>query len=100
MVHHLKAFSGTDFSMFRSLFAYNTNFTGGVRVAVADVNADGFADIITGHRSGTGTGTKHEVARRRTDTLLLDIAFTAHSKAGCTSGKKLVTWFRRRLASG
>jgi hypothetical protein len=33
-------------------FAYNSNFTGGVRVAVADVDGDGFGDIITAPGSG------------------------------------------------
>ena len=33
-------------------FAYNINFTGGVRVAVADVDGDGFDDIITAPGAG------------------------------------------------
>ena len=35
-----------------SFMAYQKNFLGGVRVAVGDVNGDGFADVIT----GTGAG--------------------------------------------
>lgn len=35
-----------------SFLAYQKNFMGGVRVAVGDVNGDGFTDVITG--SGTG----------------------------------------------
>ena len=31
-----------------NLLAYSSNFLGGVRVAVGDVNGDGVADIITG----------------------------------------------------
>ena len=36
----------------RSFFAYAPNFTGGVRVAVGDINGDGRMDIITGAGGG------------------------------------------------
>ena len=35
-----------------SFFAFQSSFTGGVRVAAGDVNGDGFADIITGAGAG------------------------------------------------
>jgi hypothetical protein len=38
--------------------AYDVGFTGGVYVAVADVNHDGFADIITGAGAGGGPNVK------------------------------------------
>src|SRR5439155_11747220 len=37
-----------------SFFAYDRNFTGGVRVAGADVNGDGFSDLICGAGPGGG----------------------------------------------
>ena len=40
-----------------SFMAYQRNFLGGVRVAVGDVNGDGFADVIT----GTGMGAQGHV---------------------------------------
>jgi hypothetical protein len=44
----VRVFSGANPAItLRDFFAYNTNFTGGVRVAAADVDGDGFADIIT-----------------------------------------------------
>jgi hypothetical protein len=44
---HVRVFSTTGAAM-QSFFAYSTSFTGGVRVATADVDGDGRADIITG----------------------------------------------------
>ena len=40
--------------MTHEFMAYDTRFTGGVWVAVGDVNGDGYADIITGADSGGG----------------------------------------------
>jgi hypothetical protein len=63
---HVKVFSGVD--LFpkgdvkltvepyarQSFFAYEKDFTGGVSVAVADINGDGYADLITGAGPGGG----------------------------------------------
>jgi hypothetical protein len=49
---HVRVFDGKTGQFVHSFFAYAPGFTGGVNVAVADVNADGHADIIT----GTGQG--------------------------------------------
>jgi len=60
---HIRAFSlpvsGTDFVSFpgtlgSGIFAYASNFTGGVYVAAADLNNDGNAEIITGAGPGGG----------------------------------------------
>ena len=51
---HVKVFSGADGSLLASFFAYDPAFSGGVRVATADVNADGTADIITAAGAGGG----------------------------------------------
>jgi phospholipase C len=40
----------------REFMAYNADFSGGVYVAAADVNGDGYADIITGAGTGTPVG--------------------------------------------
>jgi streptogramin lyase len=49
----VKVFSGANTSFVLADFmAYSPSFTGGVRVAVADVDGDGFADIITAPGAG------------------------------------------------
>ncbi len=53
---HVKVFDGATGAEFRSFFAYDANFTGGVRVAAGDVNGDGRADIVTGAGPGAAGG--------------------------------------------
>ena len=47
----------------RSVFAYDINFTGGVFVAMGDVNGDGFDDLITG--PGVGGAPTSKFRRRQ-----------------------------------
>lgn len=49
---HVKSFDGLTGQSRLSFFAFPTNFTGGARVAVADSDGDGLADIVVG--SGPG----------------------------------------------
>jgi hypothetical protein len=74
---HVRAFSGADGSVLMSFFAYGAGFRGGVRVAVGDVNADGFADVITG--AGAGGGPHVEVFSGKDGSLLQ--SFFAYSAA-------------------
>jgi hypothetical protein len=46
--------SGKDGTVLFNFFAYNSSFRGGVFTATADVNGDGFADIVTGAGAGGG----------------------------------------------
>src|SRR5262249_48945939 len=48
----VKVFSGKDGSLLASFLADDATMTGGVRVAAADVNGDGKADIVTGDGPG------------------------------------------------
>jgi hypothetical protein len=50
----VQVFSGKDGSVLQTFFAYDPHFLGGVPVASADVNGDGFADVITGAGPGGG----------------------------------------------
>jgi hypothetical protein len=50
----VKVFSAKDLSLILSFNAYDPSFTGGLFVAVADVNHDGFSDIITAPDKGGG----------------------------------------------
>lgn len=55
---HVKVFNGNTGAELHSFFAYPANFSGGVRVAVGDINGDGRADIITGSGPGGGSHVK------------------------------------------
>jgi hypothetical protein len=50
---HVRIFDGLSAQPLAGFDAYPPNFTGGVRVASADINGDGFADIITGTGAGS-----------------------------------------------
>jgi hypothetical protein len=50
----VKVFSGANGSVLRDFFAFSGGFTGGVRVASADLNHDGKADIICAAGPGGG----------------------------------------------
>jgi fibronectin-binding autotransporter adhesin len=45
---HVKLFSGSNLAEMKSFMAYDMAFSGGVNVAVGDVDGDGVLDIITG----------------------------------------------------
>lgn len=49
---HVKVFSGSTEAELQSFLAYETQFSGGVRVAVGDINGDGRDDILTSPGSG------------------------------------------------
>jgi subtilisin-like proprotein convertase family protein len=54
----IRVFDGATGQKIDEFMAYSPLFTGGVFVAVADVNGDGFADIITGAGAGGGPEVK------------------------------------------
>jgi protocatechuate 3,4-dioxygenase beta subunit len=51
---HVQVFSGLSATSIASFFAMDSAFTGGVRVAAADVNGDGRVEVVTGAGSGGG----------------------------------------------
>jgi autotransporter-associated beta strand protein len=55
---HIKVFDGVSGALLYQFFAYDAAFFGGVFVATADFQADGFADIITGAGRGGGPHVK------------------------------------------
>jgi hypothetical protein len=55
---HVKVFNGTDGSVMASFFAFPAAFTGGVYVAIGDVNGDGIGDVIVSADAGGGPQVK------------------------------------------
>ncbi len=69
---HVQLFDGKTGSTLSSFYAYDSGFTGGVRVGLQDVDGDGKADIVT----GMGVGGSSEVrVLRGTDLQPLDRFF-------------------------
>jgi hypothetical protein len=64
----VRVFDGKTDQLTREFMAYDPRFLGGVSVAVADVNADGFKDIITG--AGPGGGPQVDVFSGKDSTVL------------------------------
>jgi protocatechuate 3,4-dioxygenase beta subunit len=55
---HIKVFDGVTGALVSQFFAYDASFTGGVYVAVGDINGDGVDEIITGAGEGGGPHVK------------------------------------------
>jgi hypothetical protein len=51
---HVKVFSGRGLFELASFYAYAPGFVGGVRVAMGDLNRDGYADLVTAPGAGAG----------------------------------------------
>ncbi len=51
---HVRTFDGADAAARLSFFAYDPAFSGGVHVAICDLNGDGFPDVLTGAGPGGG----------------------------------------------
>jgi fibronectin-binding autotransporter adhesin len=78
---NVKVFSSPNVSLVNSFFAYGPAFTGGVRLASADVNGDGLADIVTG--TGPGVAAEVKVFSGKDLTVLRDFQpFTATFTGG------------------
>ncbi|HEY7088809.1 MAG TPA: VCBS repeat-containing protein [Tepidisphaeraceae bacterium] len=58
---NVKVFSGLNGSVLSSFNAYDPAFTGGVRVAVGDINGDSNLDIVTGPGPGATAGSNIKV---------------------------------------
>ena len=55
---HAMVFDGRTMAEVKSFFAFEPSFSGGVRVAAGDLNADGFADVVTAAGPGGGPHVK------------------------------------------
>lgn len=74
----------------RDYFAYEDDFRGGVSVAVADVDGDGFADIVTG--AGPGGGPRVIVVSGKDDTQLANFfAYDSSLRSGISVSAGVLT---------
>jgi membrane-associated phospholipid phosphatase len=76
---HIRVFSGSTGAEIFGYMAYDVNFTGGVSVAVADVDGDHRADIVTG--SGPGMAPQVRIASGATGTVVRLSEFFAYDTA-------------------
>ncbi len=74
---HVRVFDSASGAASVSLLAYDGAFTGGVRVAVRDLNGDGRADVITGPGAGGGP----DVRVRDGASAALNVEFAAFDPA-------------------
>ena len=83
---HVKVFDGTSGAELYSFFAYDPGFRGGVTVAAGDVNADGWADVVTGAGPGGGPHVKAFSGKDGTE-----LASYFPYDAGFTGGVRVAT---------
>ena len=77
----VNVFDGRTLVAVKSFFAYESEFRGGVTVAVGDADADGYQDIVTG--AGPGGGPRVRVISGRDGSTLEDyFAFDPASRTG------------------
>ncbi len=84
---HVKVFDGRTFALVRSFFAYPQSFTGGVSIAVGDLDGDGKADIVTGAGPGGGPNVKAfdgATGQQVASFLAFDAGFAGGADVGTT----------------
>jgi FG-GAP-like repeat/FG-GAP repeat len=82
----VRVFSGVNMGLIADFNAYNASFTGGVRVAVRDVDGDGKADIITGAGSNGGPHVRVFKSPNYASSLYEFFAFDASFQGGIFVG--------------
>ena len=81
----VRAFDGVTGAVLLDYFAYEPTFTNGLYVTAADVNGDGYADIITG--TGPGGGPRVTVTSGKTGLILADyFAYSSDFRGGVRVG--------------
>jgi len=76
----VRVYDGATGTLLRSVLAFETGFTGGVFVAAADVDGDGYADVIAG--SGPGRSGEVKVFSGRDGAVLRDVVVFAPAFTG------------------
>ncbi|MCZ2340229.1 MAG: SGNH/GDSL hydrolase family protein [Bacteroidales bacterium] len=77
----VRAYSGVDGTELFSFYAFEPTFTGGVTIAVGDVNGDGIAEVVVG--AGVGGGPRVRVFDPMTQTIVSEFfAFEESFRGG------------------
>ena len=86
----IRVLDGVTQKVIYDYFAYEESFRNGLYVTVADVNNDGFADIITGTEAGGGP--RVTVADGKTGTTLADyFAYDENFRGGVRVGSGVIS---------
>ncbi|HEX6622131.1 MAG TPA: FG-GAP repeat protein, partial [Pyrinomonadaceae bacterium] len=83
---HVKAFDALTGNTLHSFLAFDPGFAGGVRVATADVNGDGFYDLIVGAGPGAGPHVRVFDARNNLNPLHDFFAYSPNFLGGVYVG--------------
>jgi hypothetical protein len=86
---HVRVFNGSDGSLLSEFYAFDANFRGGVRIALADVDNNGSADVVAA--TGPGSAPMVRIFNGMTGTAITSVRSTFSPYAASFAGGVYVT---------